>query len=78
MVICTLENSETTKPMGRVFISIRMDLSMMATGKMMLRMDSEKKSGMMAPTMRDTSKMDRNMVMALINGQITIFTRVFG
>ena len=66
------------KPMGRVFISIRMDLSMMDTGKMMLKMDLEKKSGMMAPTMRDTSKMDRNMDMALTNGQITIFTRVFG
>jgi hypothetical protein len=67
----TRENLKRIRLMVKVFTNIRMDQGMMDIGKMMLKTDLERKSGMMVPTLKATLRMDKNMVKEHINGEIT-------
>jgi hypothetical protein len=67
----TQESLKRIRLMVKVFTNIRMDQSMMGIGKMMLKTDSERKSGMMVHILKDTLRMDKNMVKEHINGEIT-------
>jgi hypothetical protein len=74
----TKESSKKIRLMAKVYISIKMALNMMVIGKMMSKMDLEKKFGMMVLTLKDTSEMGRNMVKEHISGQTTVFIVVNG
>ena len=66
------------KLMGMEFIFIKMELSMRETGKMISSMVMVKKSGPMAPNMKDTILRERSMEEVSTYGKMDLCTTEIG